>query len=114
MKKANRLAPIVLVASIGVGAGSAGVAAAPAGATVVYHVMAPVTKTGRLSKIDSKMSFTLAVGMHRYVVKIDDMTHIKLDGKTVKFSSLKVGDTLTVRGPLQMKMIDATSVAVHM
>lgn len=110
MKK-SRFAPVLLAASIGAGA----MLAIPttAGATT-DHSMAPVTKMGRLAKIDSKTTFTLDVGMHHYVVKIDAMTHIKLDNKAVKLARLKVGDTLTVRGPLEMGEIDATSVTAQM
>jgi hypothetical protein len=107
-----KIAPLLLVASIGVGAASASVA--PAGATATHHSMAPVTKMGKLAKIDSKTTFTLEVGAHHYVVKVDDMTHIKLDNKNVALSKLKVGDTLTVKGPLEMDTIDATSVTVGM
>jgi hypothetical protein len=112
--KNNRIARLILVASIGVGAGAASVAAAEAGGAAVHRSMAPVTKMGKLAKIDSKTTFTLDVGMHHYVVKVDDMTHIKLDNKDVALSKLKVGDTLTVRGPLEMGTIDATSVSVAM
>ncbi len=69
---------------------------------------------GKLTKIDSKSSFTMAVGKHDYVVKIDDMTHIRLDDKVVKFTTLKVGDTVTVKGPLEMGEIDATNVTASM
>ncbi|MGB9113443.1 MAG: hypothetical protein WCF24_12055 [Acidimicrobiales bacterium] len=47
-------------------------------------------------------------------MKIDDMAHIKLDHKDVAPSKLNVGDTLTVHGPLEMGMIDATSICVAM
>lgn len=112
--KRTRIAPLFLVASIGVSAGAASVAVASPSGAAIHHAMAPITKMGKLARIDSKTTFTLDVGMHHYIVKIDDMTHIKLDKKDVKLSTLKVGDSLTVRGPLEMGTIDATSVTVQM
>ena len=113
--KRTRIVPLVLAASISIGAGSASIAAASlSGAAVHKTTMRPVTKMGKLTKIDSKTSFTMAVGTHDYVVKIDDMTHVRLDNKDVELSKLKVGDTLTVKGPLEMGEIDATSVTASM
>jgi hypothetical protein len=113
MKK-SKVAPLLLVASIGAGAGAASVAIASTAGAAIHQSMAPVTKMGKLAKIDSKSSFTFDVGMHHYIVKVDAMTHIKLDDKSVKLSKLKVGDTLTVHGPLEMGEIDATSITVQM
>ncbi len=109
-----RITPLLVVAAIGVGAGAASVAAAPVGGAAIHRSMAPVTKMGKLAKIDSKSTLTLDVGAHHYIVKVDDMTHIKLDHKDVAFSKLKVGDTLTVRGPLEMGTIDASSISAGM
>lgn len=110
----TRIAPLLIAASIGMGTGAASIAVAPLGGAAIHHSMAPVTKMGKLAKVDSKTSFTLVVGSHHYLVKIDDMTHIKLDNKEVKLSSLKVGDSLTVHGPLEMGTIDATSITAGM
>ena len=113
--KRTRILPLVLAASIGVGTGAASIATASISGAAVHHTtMMPVTKTGKLTKIDSKTSFTMAVGTHHYLVKIDDMTHVRLDNKNVNLSKLKVGDTLTVKGPLEMGEIDATSVTASM
>lgn len=113
--KGKRIVPLFLAASVGIGAGGASIAASSLSGAAVHHTtMTPVTKMGKLTKIDSKDSFTMAVGKHDYVVKIDDMTHVRLDNKDVKLSKLKVGDTLTVKGPLEMGEIDATSVTASM
>lgn len=58
--EAQQVAPLFLVASIGVGAASVG--AAPVGGAAIHRSMAPVMKMGKLAKIDSKTTFTLDVG----------------------------------------------------
>ncbi|MGB9113442.1 MAG: hypothetical protein WCF24_12050 [Acidimicrobiales bacterium] len=60
--EAQRVTPLFLVASIGVGAGAASVGAAPVGGAAIHRSMAPVMKMGKLAKIDSKTTFTLDVG----------------------------------------------------
>ena len=71
--------------------------------------MGLVKFTGKLVKIDSRSSFTVAVAMIRELVKTDAMTHMK-----VKVSSLRVGDRLSVTGRQEMGFVSATSVVVHM
>lgn len=94
---------------------AAGVVVAPAAhASVAHTTMAPVTKSGRFVKVLSKSSFKISVGKKTYVVTVDAMTHVKLDNKAVKIASLKRGDTVTVKGPLEMDTIKATSVVAGM
>jgi hypothetical protein len=115
----HRFAACVLAGATLLGTGTAtasiGLAAltsAPAGATA----MAPVTVTGKVVKIISTVagssSFEITVGMKHYVVKCNAMTRIKLDDMTVKMSKLKLGDTVTVKGPLEMGAILATSIVI--
>jgi len=47
-------------------------------------------------------------------VKTDDMTHVKIDSKVSKVSALKKGETVTVKGEIEMDTITATSVVEQM
>jgi hypothetical protein len=85
-----------------------------AGAAVARTTMAPVTETGKITKIVSGASFTMSVKNKSYVVKADAMTHVKEGSKVVKFSALKKGETVVVKGPLDMKTVSATSIVIEM
>jgi hypothetical protein len=85
-----------------------------AGAAVSRSAMTPVTVTGKFVKSLSKTSFSMTSGMKSYVVTINDMTHIKGGMKTVKLSSLKKGESVTAKGPLEMHTISATTITVGM
>lgn len=111
-RKLSRAVPFALGLSV---FGAVGAAVIPASSGAVAHTsMAPVTKSGKLVKVLSSASFTMSVGSKSYVVKVDDMTHVTLDSKKVKLSTLKKGDTVTVKGPLEMDTISATSVVAGM
>jgi hypothetical protein len=79
-------------------------------------VQAPmqVTKSGTFEKATSATAFKMSVGMKSYQVKTDAMTHVTFGGKNVKVSTLKKGDTVTVKGQLEMGSIVATSVMAGM
>lgn len=87
-------------------------AATPAGATA----MAPVTVSGKVVAIVStakdSSSFRIKVGSKTDLVKCDAMTHITENGMKVTMSKLAVGDTVRVRGPLEMGTISASSVVI--
>ncbi len=76
--------------------------------------MAPVTVMGKVVKVMGTTEFTMTAGSKHYVVKVDAMTHVKVDGKAAKLSALAPGDQVTVKGPLEMSTITATSVTVGM
>ncbi|HTX00258.1 MAG TPA: hypothetical protein VMD59_15865 [Acidimicrobiales bacterium] len=117
----RRIAAGLVAGALGLGAGGSATAlalealAAPPAAAMA---MAPVKVTGKITKIISTSmmgsSFKLAAHMKTYVVTCNEMTRIELNGMKVKMSKLKVGDTATVRGPLEMDTIHATSVTVGM
>ncbi|HTV12391.1 MAG TPA: hypothetical protein VME20_11105 [Acidimicrobiales bacterium] len=90
-----------------------------AGAAVATAQVAPapmaamtVSRTGTFEKLLSMSSFELKVGMKSYAVKTNAMTHITDNGMKERLSSLKKGETLTVKGELEMGTILATSVVV--
>ena len=112
---ARLLAPIALsLGTVGAGLTLASVTAPTAGAAVARTAMAPVRETGKITKIVSGTSFTISVKNRSYVVKTDTMTHVKDGTKPVKFSALKKGETVVVKGPHEMKTISATSVVIEM
>ena len=76
--------------------------------------MAQVTKTGTFEKLLSSTSFKMSVDMKSYVVKTNSMTHITLNSMKTKLSALKMGDSVTVKGELEMGAIIATSVHIAM
>jgi len=94
--------------------GAAVLAAAPVSQAAVVQATMQVTKMGTFEKTVSSTAFKMAVGMKSYEVKTDSMTHVTLGGKSVKITSLKKGDTLTVKGELEMGTIVATSVVAGM
>jgi len=96
------------------GAGATVMLEAGAATLAAASTMAPVTVHGTLVKVLGMSSFTMKAGAKHYTVKVDAMTHIKLDGKTVKLSHLRPGDTVVVKGPLEMGTITATSVVAGM
>ena len=83
-------------------------------ASVSQSAMTPVTVTGKFVKTLSMTSFSMTSGMKSYVVTLNDMTHIKDGMKTVKLSSLKKGESVTAKGPLEMHTIAATTITVGM
>ena len=112
---ARLVAPVALsLGTLGGGVAIASVIAPTAGAVVAKTAMAPVTETGKITKIISGSSFTMTVKKTSYVVKADAMTHVKDGSMMVKFSKLKKGETVTVKGPLDMKTISATSIVIGM
>jgi hypothetical protein len=93
-----------------------GAVAAPASQAAALHssAMMKVTKTGTFDKLLSGTSFKMSVGMKSYVVRTNAMTHVTLGSMKAKVSALKKGDTVTVKGELEMGAIVATSVAAAM
>jgi hypothetical protein len=89
-----------------------GAVAAPASQATALHssAMMQVTKVGTFEKLLSSTSFKISVDMKSYVVKTNSMTHITLNSMKAKLSSLRQGDTVTVKGVLEMGAIIATSV----
>jgi len=86
----------------------------PASQAQVVHAAMQVTKSGTFEKAISATNFKMSVGMKSYEVKTDAMTHVTFGGKSVKVSSLKKGDTVTVKGEVEMGAIVATSVMAGM
>jgi hypothetical protein len=107
MRHLVRSLPLVIALSAPVVLGPA-LAANAQGA--VAHVTMQVTKTGTITKFESASSFSISVSKTTYVVKTNDMTHVTIDMKSAKVSNLKKGDAVTVKGPLEMSTITATSV----
>jgi hypothetical protein len=85
--------------------------AAPVPAAMAHMT---VTKMGTFEKLLSMSSFTFKVGMKTYTVKVNAMTHITHNGMKEKLSALKKGQSLTVKGTLEMATIMASSVTVGM
>jgi hypothetical protein len=92
----------------------ASVVTAPVSQAQTVHAAMSVTKSGTFEKAISATAFKMSVGMKSYEVKTDAMTHVTFGGKSVKVSSLKKGDTVTVKGRLEMGSIVATSVMAGM
>ena len=117
MTRPKSLAAVPLVLALAA-SGAALLATAPAGqaATVAHpslsHGAMKVTEKGKITAVMGMSEFKMAVGMHKYTVKVGAMTHITVDAKAAKFNALKKGDTVTVKGELEMGLIEATSVNV--
>jgi hypothetical protein len=80
----------------------------------VSHSAMTATETGKIAKFTSKSAFTITVKGKTYVVKTNDMTHVTIDSKASKVSALKKGETVTVKGEIEMDTITATSVVDQM
>ena len=80
----------------------------------VSHTAMTATKTGKIAKFTSMSAFTITVKGKTYVVKTDNMTHVTIDSKASKVSALKKGETVTVKGEIEMETITATSVVEQM
>ena len=78
------------------------------------HTTMTSTKTGKIAKFTSSSAFTITVSGKTYVVKTNDMTHVTIDSKASKVSVLKKGETVTVKGEIEMETITATSVVEQM
>ena len=111
LKKLVVAMPVALALSIpAVGA----ISIAPSQAATVHMATMTMTKKGTFEKRISSTSFKMSEGMKSYTVKTNDMTHVTLGSKKVKLTSLKKGDTVTVKGELEMGTIMATSVGAGM
>jgi hypothetical protein len=78
------------------------------------HTAMTATKTGKIAKFTSSSAFTITVSGKTFVVKTNDMTHVKIGSKASKVSALKKGETVTVKGEIEMETITATSVVEQM
>lgn len=78
------------------------------------HAAMTTTKTGKIAKFTSSSAFTITVGHKIYVVKTNDMTHVRVGSKVSKVSALKKHETVTVKGDIEMETISATSVVEQM
>lgn len=83
-------------------------------AAAMHSTAMEVTKTGTFVKLLSMTTFRMTVDMKPYVVKVDAMTHITLGGMKTHLATLKKGDTVTVKGVLEMGTILATTVKAGM
>jgi hypothetical protein len=101
----------LLSASLAGGLFFAGASAASAS---LSHTAMTTTKTGKIAKFTSSSAFTITSSGKTYVVKTNDMTHVTIDSKASKVSVLKKGETVTVKGTLEMETITATSVVDQM
>jgi len=112
LKKFVKVMPFALA----LGISSTVAVAAPAADAAGMHSapMGQVTKTGTFEKLLSSTSFKMSVDMKSYVVKTNAMTHVTLNSMKSKLSALKMGDSVTVKGQLEMGTILATSVHVGM
>ena len=95
-------------------AGSLLFAGAGAASASLSHTTMTTTKTGKIAKFTSKSAFTITVSGKTYVVKTDDMTHVTIHSKASKVSALKKGETVTVKGDIEMETITATTVVEQM
>jgi hypothetical protein len=102
---------LLLSASLAGGLLFAGVGVASASPS---HTAMTATKTGKIAKFTSSSAFTITVSGKTYVVKTNDMTHVTIDSKASKVSALKKGETVTVKGEIEMETITATSVVEQM
>ncbi len=101
----------IISASLAGGVLLAGAGAANAS---LSHTAMTTTKTGKIAKFTSMSAFTITVSGKTYVVKTNDMTHVTIDSKASKVSALKKGETVTVKGDIEMETITATSVVDQM
>lgn len=102
-----------LSAVAGLAAVATGGLALPAGA-IPTHAGMTVTKSGRITKVESASSFKLTSGSKTYVVTTNDMTHVTVDGKASKPKALKSGETVTVKGSLEMDTLVAATITEGM
>jgi hypothetical protein len=112
--KSAKLITFALALGISSVIGTAVIPAASQAAVVHTAMMDRVNKMGTFDKLLSRTSFKMSVGMKSFIVKTSAMTHVTLGSKAVKLSSLKMGDSVTVKGELEMGTIIATSVVVGM
>jgi hypothetical protein len=113
LKRFVKIMPFTL--ALGVSSTLAAITAPASQATALHSsAMMEVTKMGTFEKLLSSTSFTMSVGMKPYVVKTNAMTQVTLGSMKAKLSSLKKGDTVRVKGELEMGAIIATSVAAGM
>src|SRR5579863_7799636 len=95
-------------------AGGLLLAGAGAASASIPHTAMTSTKTGKIAKFTSSSAFTITVKGKTYVVKTNDMTHVTIHSKASKVSALKKGETVTVKGEIEMETITATSVVEQM
>jgi hypothetical protein len=95
-------------------AGGIVLAGASAAGASLSHTVMTATKTGKIAKFTSSSAFTITVSGKTYVVKTNDMTHVTIDSKASTVSKLKTGETVTVKGDIEMETITATSVVDQM
>src|ERR1700684_85823 len=95
-------------------AGGLLLAGAGAASASLSHTTMTTTKTGKIAKFTSSSAFTITVSGKTYVVKTNDMTHVSIDSKASKVSALKKGETVTVKGDIEMETVTATSVVEQM
>lgn len=109
--RALRHAAVSCLAVIGLSVAALSASAATtAGPSVTESAMAPVTLHGKVVRVTSATSFVVHVGRHRYVVTVDAMTHIMLDHRPGHVRELRAGDNVTMKGPLEMGRLHASSV----
>lgn len=101
----------ILSASVAGGFLLAGAGAAGAS---LSHTAMTATKTGKIVKFTSASAFTITVSGKTFVVKTNDMTHVTIHSKASKVSALKKGETVTVKGEIEMETITATTVVEQM
>jgi hypothetical protein len=101
----------LLSASLAGGLLLAGTGAASAS---LSHTAMTTTKTGKIARFTSSSAFTITVSGKTYVVKTNDMTHVSIHSKASKVSALKKGETVTVKGDIEMETITAASVVEQM
>lgn len=99
-------APVVALA---MAAGSTAVDALPAGALRPATTMVS-TLRGTVVRVVSMHAFTMAVKRHDYRVTVDAMTHVTLDRRRSSVERLRRGDTVTVRGRVDMRSVTASAV----
>jgi hypothetical protein len=87
---------------------------ASAASASTAHTAMTATKTGKIAKFTSSSAFTITVSGKTFVVKTNDMTHVTIHSKASKVSALKKGETVTVKGEIEMETITATSVVEQM
>ncbi|MDA8297710.1 MAG: hypothetical protein M0004_14205 [Actinomycetota bacterium] len=112
--RALRPAAASCLAVIGLGVVTLPTTAATAASPgVTETAMAPVTLHGKVIRVTSATSFIVHVGRHRYVVTIDAMTHVTLNHRPGPVRELRAGDDVTVKGPLEMGRVHASSVVAN-
>lgn len=105
---------LLVAAGVAGALGLAPVLVTGTGASAATPTAMIATKTGKITKLESAHAFVIKVGEKTYVVKIDAMTQLKVGGKLAKLSALKRGDTVRVKGTVEMDTITATAVTEEM